>query len=261
VIKTITIIQHIARDAVIPALTQGNSRWFCVDVIEAIKLNDMMGILCLIITTIYSVISWGVIGYKYLHIRQATNQSNKFIEQCMAGKGNLERAFQIASNFPDSPLAQILRESYLELEMENWYQGDKDMTLDGRLNAAKISLERVMEQTSANEIRHLENGLNFLATTANVCPLIGLFGTVWGILGAFQVVAKEGSASVGSLGPGVSTALMTTVAGLIAAIPAVIAYNYFVTKVQILVRRMDAFGMEASNIIQKQIMKKGIKGK
>jgi len=259
VIKTITPFPHLAEDAVISVLTQGSSRWFCVDVIEAIRLNDMMGMLCLISTAIFSVISWGVIGYKYLHIHQATRQTNKFIEECMAGKGNLERAFQIASNFPDSPLAQILRESYLELETENWYQGDKDMTLDGRISAAKMSIDRVMEQTASNEIRHLESGLNFLATTANVCPLIGLFGTVWGILGAFQVVAKEGSASIGSLGPGVSTALMTTVAGLIAAIPAVIAYNYLVSKVQILVRRMDSFSMEVSNIIQKQIMKKGTK--
>ena len=95
---------------------------------------------------------------------------------------------------------------------------------------------------------------------ANVSPLIGLFGTVWGILGAFQVVAKEGTAAVGSLAPGVSTALMTTVAGLIAAIPAVIAYAYFYSVVQDLERRMDAFGHEVSNIIQKNVLRRNSKG-
>jgi biopolymer transport protein TolQ len=175
----------------------------------------------------------------------------------VAGKGNLGQAFKIASNYPDSPLAQLLREAYLEVEMENWYHDSKGLSLDGRIQAAKISIDRILEQTSTNEIKRLEGWLGFLATTANVCPLIGLFGTVWGILGAFQAVAREGSTAISSLAPGVSTALMTTVAGLIAAIPSVIFYNYLLSKVQHLVRRMDSFGMEVSNIIQKQILKKG----
>jgi biopolymer transport protein TolQ len=242
-----------------PILSQSGARWFTVDIITAVKNNDLMGYLCLTVTTILSIISWGVIAYKCLHLRQATRQTNIFVDECMAGRGNLDRAFQLASNYPDSPLAQILREAYLEVEMENWYTEDKALSLDGRITAAKINIDRIMEQTSSNEIRHLEAGLSFLATTANVCPLIGLFGTVWGILGAFQAVAKEGSAAISSLGPGVSTALMTTVAGLIAAIPAVIFYNYLLSKVQNLVRRMDSFSMEISNIIQKQIIKYGSK--
>ncbi|MBN1900560.1 MotA/TolQ/ExbB proton channel family protein [Candidatus Sumerlaeota bacterium] len=242
-----------------PALILLGSRWFTVDIITAVKNNDLMGYLCLLVTTILSIISWGVIAYKCLHLRQATKQTNVFVDACMAGRGNLDRAFQLAANYPDSPLAQILREAYLEVEMENWYVDEKTLSVDGRFSAAKINIDRIMEQTASNEIRHLESGLNFLATTANVCPLIGLFGTVWGILGAFQAVAKEGSAAISSLGPGVSTALMTTVAGLIAAIPAVIFYNFLLGKVQNLVRRMDSFSMEISNIIQKQIIKLGTK--
>jgi biopolymer transport protein TolQ len=242
-----------------PILSLGGSKWFCVDVITAIKENDLIGILCLLITTIYSIISWGIIVYKYLQLRQANIQTNIFVEQCMAGRGNLDRAYQLAANYPDSPLAQVLREAYLELEMENWYTDDKVLSLDGRLAAAKTNIDSIMEQTASNEIRHLESGLSFLASTANVCTLVGLFGTVWGILGAFQVVAREGNAAIGSLGPGVSTALMTTVAGLIAAIPAVIFYNYLLSKAQNLVRRMDSFSMEISNIIQKQIVKLGTK--
>ena len=252
----ITVVELMTTDFVPVARS-----WLSVDLVQAVKGSDLMGWFCLSVTAFFSVVSWGIIGYKFLHIRQATHQTNRFVERCMAGKGNLNQAFQLAANYPDSPLAQILREAFLEVEAENWYQDEKALSLDGRLEAAKISVERVLEQTSTNEIRHLEGWLGFLATTANVCPLIGLFGTVWGILGAFQAVALEGSAAISSLAPGVSTALMTTVAGLIAAIPSVIFYNYMLNKVQHLVRRMDSFGMEVSNIIQKQIMKRGARTK
>jgi len=248
---------YLIQNIQIPILTLGPSSWFTVDLISAVKGSDLMGWFCLTVTAIFSIISWGIIGYKFLHVRLATMQTNRFVEKCMAGKGDLGQAFQLTSRYPDSPLAQILREAYLEVEMENYYQDIKGLSLDGRIEAAKISLERVMEQTSSNEIRHLEGWLGFLATTANVCPLIGLFGTVWGILGSFQAVAREGSAAISSLAPGVSTALMTTVAGLIAAIPSVIFYNYLLSKVQHLVKRMDSFSMEVSNIIQKQIIKRG----
>ena len=254
---TITGIVNIIQDILFPRAMMGGTPWLTVDLIEAVKGSDLMGWFCLTVTAFFSVISWGVIGYKFLHIRQATNQTNRFVDKCMAGKGDLGEGFKLSSQYPDSPLAQLLRESYLEIETENWYQDEKGLSLDGRLGAAKISVERVLEQTSSNEIRNLEGWLGFLATTANVCPLIGLFGTVWGILGSFQAVAREGSAAISSLAPGVSTALMTTVAGLIAAIPSVIFYNYLLNKVQHLVRRMDSFSMEISNIIHKQIMKRG----
>jgi len=245
------------KDLLDPGLLQCGSPWLTVSLIDAVKNSDLIGWLCLTITAIFSIVSWAIIVYKYLHLRLAISQTNSFVEKCMGGKGNLDGAFKIAADYPDSPLAQILREAFLEVEMENWYSGDKALSLDGKLATVKVSLERVLEQTSSNEIRHLESGLSFLATTANACPLIGLFGTVWGILGSFQAVAREGSTAISSLAPGVSTALMTTVAGLVAAIPAVIFYNYLLNRVQNLIRRMDSFGMEVSNIIQKQILKRG----
>ena len=241
----------------IPEMAAASNAWLTVNLLDAIRGSDLMGIFCLLITSLMSIISWGIIGYKFLHLRQATRQTNIFVEKCMAGSGDLKQAFQIASNYPDSPLAQIMREAYLEVEMEDWYRDQKSLSQDGRIEAIKISIERVLEQTSSNEIKHLERFLPFLATTGNACPLIGLFGTVWGILGSFQAVAREGSAAISSLAPGVSTALLTTVAGLIAAIPAVIFYNIFLSHVQNLIRRMDSFGMEISNIIQKQVIKQG----
>jgi biopolymer transport protein TolQ len=229
--------------------------WLGVDVVEAIRQSDIVGKACLITTAIFSVLSWGVIGYKFIHIRQATNQSNRFIDGCMNHAKSLDEAYKGAAEFPDSPLAQMLRESYLELQIENWYQDYKNLSVDERINAAKAGIERVLERTITQEVRHLDSYLIFLATTANVTPFIGLFGTVWGILGLFQSLAT-GTGSMLGLGPGISTALMTTVAGLVAAIPASITYNYLTNKAQVLESRMDSFALELANIIHKQLLRR-----
>ncbi|HOE62601.1 MAG TPA: MotA/TolQ/ExbB proton channel family protein [Candidatus Sumerlaeota bacterium] len=243
-----------------PLVLQSRFTWLAADVIQAVKDNDLVGMICLIATAIGSILSWGVIAYKALYLHLAKSQTKIFLERCMGGEGNLLHSFQLAGGYQDSPLAQVLREAYLEMEMVNWYQNEKGLSLDAKIANSKENVERAIEIAASKEIHRLEDKLGLLLGIANVSPLIGLFGTVWGILGAFQVVAKEGTAAVGSLAPGVSTALMTTVAGLIAAIPAVIAYAYFYSVVQDLERRMDAFGHEVSNIIQKNVLRRNSKG-
>lgn len=231
------------------------SGWLGVDIIDAIKTSDLIGQIIMLIIAAFSIASWGLIFFKYYQVGQAMKQTEAFQQQMQAGEGNLDESFKISSDYPDSPLAQILRETYLELQIENWYKEGIAMDTEGRMNIAKIGIERVMERTIANEIMYLEKNLTFLATTANVCPFLGLFGTVWGVMGAFQSLAHQGTAAIQSLAPGLSTALATTIAGLIAAIPASVCYNYLVSKVQILVTRMDSFALELSNIIQKLIFK------
>ena len=248
---------NVGHHADVPIVITAGYTWFAVNVVDAVKQNDLIGMACIIITAIYSVISWGIIAYKYLQFHLVRHQTHLFKERCRAGKGSLRHAFQIAGEYPDSPLSHILREAYIEMEMVNWYEDDKGLSLDGKIDAARASVGKVIDLVTSEQIENLESRIGFLSTTSNVCPLVGLFGTVWGILGAFQVVATQGTVAVGSLAPGVSTALMTTVAGLIAAIPAVIAYNYFLGKVQGMVKEMDTFGMEITNIIQKNIIKRG----
>ena len=119
---------------------------------------------------------------------------------------------------------------------------------------AKVSIERVLERTITEEIRHLESYLIFLATTSNVAPFIGLFGTVWGVLGAFQALSRTGSAALSSLAPGMATALTATIAGLFAAIPASVFYNYFTNKIAIMITDMDSFSLQLANILQKRIL-------
>ncbi len=229
--------------------------WLGVDLFQMIRTMDVLGKVCLVILALFSISSWAVIVYKFLHIRQARVQTDGFIRVCNHGSGQLDEAFKVAADFPDSPLAQILREGYLELELENWYREGYNLDPAGRVDLAKIGIERVFDRTITNEISHLENKLTFLATTTSVCPFIGLFGTVWGIMVAFQSFNISGSVSLSSLAPGLSTALLTTVGGLFCAIPASIMYNNLTNKVRVLAAQMDSFALELSNIVQKQILK------
>ncbi|MFP4580727.1 MAG: MotA/TolQ/ExbB proton channel family protein [Candidatus Sumerlaeia bacterium] len=231
------------------------SDWLGVDVLDMIKRSDPIGKICLIVLFIFSLVSWSIIAYKFFHINSATRQTNRFVKECLSGSGNLADAYQKTGDYPDSPLAQILREGYLELEIEDWYKMGYKLTDEQRVEVAKAGVERVFERTISNEISHLESQLIFLAVTANVCPFIGLFGTVWGIMSTFQGLASQGNAALNALAPGIATALITTVGGLAAAIPASVAYNYFTSRVQVLTSRMDSFALELSNIIQKQLLK------
>lgn len=228
-----------------------------VNLWQAILDSDLMGLICLIACIGLSVVSWTIILYKAAQIRQATRQSDQFIDRCMSGSGSLEDAYRHSAQFPESPLAQILREAYLEMQMEDWYS-DVPYSGEERLTAARLGIERVMERTISNEIRHLESYLIFLATTSSVAPFIGLFGTVWGVLGAFQALSKTGSAALSTMAPGLATALVATLAGLVAAIPATLSYNYFSNKIAILTSRMDSFALELANIIQKRLIKQAV---
>jgi len=233
-------------------------KWLGVDLFRLIGNADILGKFSLLILAGFSVLSWTVIVYKYLHIRQAVSQTDLFVDLCNKGSGDLGEAFKHASSYSDSPLAQVLREGYLELEVENWYQDGYNVDNHTRIELAKVGVERVFERTISTEITHLESKLIFLATTSSVCPFIGLFGTVWGIMGSFQSLTNAGSVALSSLAPGLSTALITTVGGLFCAIPASIMYNHLTNKVRVLIARMDAFSLELSNVIQKKIMKQTV---
>lgn len=253
IIPTLTSLLFLACSA--ETTTTGSSSILGFDVLAMIGNADIVGKICLVLLLFFSIASWTVIIYKFLHLRTATIQTDRFVEECMSGSGGLEDAYRNAAAYPDSPLAQILREGYLELEIEDWYQVGYNLTASQRVDVAKAGVERVFERTITNEIAHLESNLIFLAITTNVCPFIGLFGTVWGIMVTFSSMGIAGSQVLSALAPGIATALITTVAGLGAAIPASVMYNYFTARVQMLISRMDSFSLELANIIQKQLLK------
>lgn len=234
-------------------LSVAGAEMITVDILRAVKDSDIVGIICLLACLGLSISSWVVILYKLKVIRSANLQSDRF-DHVLDTAGSLEEVFRRTPEFRQSPVAQILREAILEMEAENWY-ADDFYEMEERLTAARLGVERVMERTVSNEVSRLESHLIFLATTASVAPFIGLFGTVWGVLAAFQALGLTGNASPGVLAPGISTALVTTVAGLVAAIPASIFYNYLSNKIDILTSRMDSFALELANIIQKRMVK------
>ena len=116
-------------------------------------------------------------------------------------------------------------------------------------------LSRTLRHASLREISWLERALIFLATTGNVTPFVGLFGTVWGIMDAFHSIGLTGSANLGAVAPGIAEALITTAAGLAAAIPGVIAYNYFLNRVKGAATRMDLFALEFAGVAERIFLK------
>ncbi|MBF0530989.1 MAG: MotA/TolQ/ExbB proton channel family protein, partial [Deltaproteobacteria bacterium] len=161
---------------------------------------------------------------------------------------NLATVYNESAGFDSSPVAQIFRVGYQEL---------------GRVRKAKVdfrlgmeNVQRALRRTAAAEGTRLSRTLSFLATTGNAAPLIGLFGTVWGIMGSFHNIGLSGSANLASVAPGISEALVATAAGLAAAIPAVVAFNYFSSRVRVLEAEMTNFVADFLNILERDMMRK-----
>ncbi len=228
-----------------------------VDFFEAIRHNDIVGFGCILLLIVLSFRTGYFIFFKYWEIKSATSESEEFIEDCMEGHKTLQEIYKAASDYPNSPLAMLLREAYVEYEMETRQDAASELSLDQRVQLSKASVESALERTIAAEMRKLESKLIHIATASTLAPFIGLFGTVWGVLGAFQALGREGNASLSTLAPGISTALVTTIFGLLVAIPAVAMYNYLTGNVARLSSQMDSFAHELSNVFQKHLLKRG----
>jgi biopolymer transport protein TolQ len=128
-------------------------------------------------------------------------------------------------------------------------------TADGQRKLAEelASIDRTLKRVAGTEITRLERALTFLATTGNATPFIGLFGTVWGIMDAFRQIGFRGSTSLAIVAPGISEALIATAAGLFAAIPAVVAYNYYLNKLRVVNSQMESFSAEFLNIVVRHL--------
>lgn len=227
------------------------------NLIEAVAQSDAIGILCLLVLLVISVISGYHIFSKGNQLRAARNDSEAFIEECFESPKSLAEIYRSAKDYPASPLAALLCEAYLEYELEVRQPFIEKLSVEERIQFGKASIESALERTMAAQMRQLENRLVFLATASSLAPFIGLFGTVWGVLGAFQALGREGNAALTTLAPGISTALVTTVFGLIVAIPAAAFYNHLSNRVAHLGSQMDSFAHELSNVFQKHFIRRG----
>jgi biopolymer transport protein TolQ len=182
----------------------------------------------LIILLIFSILSWSIILSRWNMLRRARVQSGRFL-----------RAFRRAQRFQDiAAVAEQFKPSPLVPVFEGGYEEYKK----SRGNPA--SVQRAMQIASSEELTRLERRLPWLAITASATPFVGLFGTVWGIIDAFHGLGTAGAATLRAVAPGISEALITTAAGLFAAIPALIAYNLFGNDIREFGKRMDDFTLE-----------------
>ncbi|MCM2265829.1 MAG: protein TolQ [Desulfuromonadales bacterium] len=206
--------------------------------------------LVLLILAYFSVTSWAIIIFKTLTIQRATRDSARFLDFFWA-KRRFDVISQGLGDFRRSPLTVLFREVNHELlQSRRAAEGASADVLDVDLGEQE-RVARVLRRATTSETHRLEKYLSFLATTGSAAPFIGLFGTVWGIMDAFHGIGKSGSASLAVVAPGISEALVATAIGLVAAIPAVIAYNHFVNKVNVLIGEMDNFSQEMLNVVQR----------
>ena len=212
--------------------------------------------LVLYILVLFSVFSWGIIFYKLRQVRVARQQSQRFIDIFWDTK-NLTTIHTTSQELKQSPVAQVFRAGYQELvrltrakRQNNPGEAEITTELGGIEN-----VERAMKRAANQEITRLERALTFLATTASATPFIGLFGTVWGIMTAFRGLSVTQSSSIQAVAPGIAEALIATATGLVAAIPAVVAYNHFARQIRVLSAEMENFSSEFLNIAERHFLK------
>jgi biopolymer transport protein TolQ len=227
------------------------------NVVELVMNAGPIAKFVLAVLLVFSIVSWALIIEKWLHFRKIRRETVAFVKIFREGR----RPSVVAAatkKYRDSPLGQMYAAAYQEFsgitEAVDRVLDDDDFGSQ-RLEA----VSRAMRRTAALEISKLERFLPFLATTASSTPFIGLFGTVWGIMTAFHGIGKQGSASLAVVAPGISEALIATAAGLAAAIPAVIAYNFFVTRVRHWATEMDGFTMDLLNLLSRPAPKAATK--
>jgi biopolymer transport protein TolQ len=197
------------------------------------------------ILLILSVFSWAIIFQKSAQIGSIEAQTKRFLQ--MFRSGALPDPRTLRAGTGNSPLVTVYEAGYRELEAQvgggNSRGGGGTATAVRTLkNANAVGVE--MQIAAADEVRRLEKGMSWLATTGSVSPFIGLFGTVWGVMDAFSGLGDAGTASLRAVAPGIAEALITTAAGLAAAIPAVIAYNHYLRGIRSIASRMENFAAE-----------------
>ncbi|MCC7109440.1 MAG: protein TolQ [Deltaproteobacteria bacterium] len=207
-----------------------------------------MAFAVLLLLVAFSVVSWGIILVKYLAIRQAGRSSVEFLEVFWQSK-RLDEIFQKTEQMANSPIAQVFRAGYQELVKVK--QREQKEPVDKLAFGGPENVERALRRAATTEMTELERLVPFLATGGSTSPFIGLFGTVIGIMKSFAEIGAKGSANLATVAPGIAEALIATAAGLLAAIPAVIAYNWFTSRMKVLGGEMDNVSSDFMNIVRR----------
>ncbi len=216
-----------------------------INIFKIIADADIVVKLILLILVFFSVFSWAIIFYKLKALKAADRQSDRFLEAFRRSK-SLAEVNEAAKRLRASPLAVIFLAGNKELAYQSKSSGENGWTRD-----KTDSLSRALLKASNSEVSRLEKMMFFLATAGSVSPFIGLFGTVWGIMISFIRIGAMRSASLQVVAPGIAEALIATAVGLFAAVPAVIAYNYFLGRIKDLIADMEDFSLEFLSISER----------
>jgi biopolymer transport protein TolQ len=218
----------------------------------SVTAKVVLGVLLL-----FSLISWIIIFAKYIRLARITRQSDRFVAFFRKSK-RFSEVNTVAGELGDSPLTTLFKAGYAELDAQiKAVRPEESPVTTMSLQAGKLliknisGVERALERAIGIEVTRLTANMTFLATTASACPFIGLFGTVWGIMQSFRAIGQSGSTSIAAVAPGISEALVNTAAGLAAAIPAMIFYNYFMGKVRDQRAGMEDFALEFINLAER----------
>jgi len=229
-----------------------------IDIFHMVLNAGFMVQLVLLLLLTFSVISWTIIILKFRYIRRAFKESAVFIEYFWKSR-DFSEALSKAKTLEGSPVARLFRSGYTELKKTVQSGTSQGSGQDSSPLGARIigidNVKRALRRGITTETTRMTQMVPFLATTGNTTPFIGLFGTVWGIMGSFHGIGLRGSASLAVVAPGISEALVATAAGLAVAIPAVIAFNYFIYQIRILESELDSFSADFLNIVERDLMR------
>ncbi len=220
-----------------------------LNVLDLIAQSGIVAKVVLAILLLFSIISWGIILDKLRAFRRLRKESQQFLR--MFQKRNTMRdIMQAAKQFENNPFAAVFREAYYVFAKKDHPNPGQGLGMEGfreQKSRDHSEIVRLFDSAAAREVMALERHLIFLATTGSVSPFLGLFGTVWGIMTSFWAIGFTGTSDLSVVAPGIAEALIATAAGLGAAIPAVMGYNYFVNKLKRLSSELEIY---YSNIIE-----------
>ncbi len=234
------------------------------NIINMIINAGLMVQFVLLLLLFFSITSWAIIIIKYRYLRRAYKESILFTDFFWKSR-DLSDAFDRAKHLHGSPIAKVFRVGYVALKKlsqsgvpvsSQSSQVHKSETYSLGANFAVVdNIKRALRRAINTETSRMTQMVPFLATTGSTTPFIGLFGTVWGIMNSFHGIGLRGSASLAVVAPGISEALIATAAGLAVAIPAVIAFNYFMQKIRIIETELQGFAADLLNIIERDILR------
>jgi biopolymer transport protein TolQ len=225
------------------------------EIVQIIIASSFITQLVLVVLLFFSIFSWAIIFYKYSVFRKAGHENQAFLSLYWK-MDDLVQLRKASARFKQSPLVKIFLAGLDRIDPALTLRSEEDLRLQedvARQVNVKI-LERTLKRTAEEEIAGMEHYLSFLATTGNVTPFIGLFGTVLGIIDSFHEISRQGTASITAVAPGVAEALVATAAGLLAAIPAVVAFNYYSSRVRNTASEIETFSTDFLSLMEERLI-------